>query len=124
VYWARNKRGPIYITSLIAYALAVAVFWATDNKIMFVLSMAYLSVGFIMMLITFAWKISAHTASTAGMATALWLVLGKWMLPIYVFAVLMIWARVRMGAHTISQALAGAILSIVITALVFVGLYL
>ena len=120
----RNKRGPVYVISLIAYAVGVLVFWATDNKIMFVLSVAYLSVGIMLMLITFAWKISAHAAATAGMATALSLVLGVWMLPSFVLAVLTIWARVRLGAHTILQALAGAILSIVITALVFVGLYL
>jgi membrane-associated phospholipid phosphatase len=120
----RNKRGSIYVISVIAYAVGGLVFWATDNKIMFVLSMAYLCVGFALMLITFAWKISAHAAATAGMATALWLVLGAWMLTVYVLAILTIWARVRLGAHTILQALAGAILSIVITALVFVGLYL
>lgn len=90
---------------------------------MFVLSVAYLCVGFALMLITFAWKISAHAAATAGMATALWLVLGMWMLSAYVLALLTIWARVRLGAHTILQALAGAILSIIITALVFLGLY-
>jgi membrane-associated phospholipid phosphatase len=120
----RNKRGPIYVMSLIAYAAGVLFFWATENKIMFVLSVAYLCVGFALMLITFAWKISAHAAATAGMATALSLVLGVWILPSFVLAVLTIWARVRLGAHTLLQALAGAILSIVVTALVFAGLYL
>jgi membrane-associated phospholipid phosphatase len=120
----RKKRGPIYVISSIAYAVGVLVFWATDNKIMFVLSVAYLCVGFALLLITFVWKISAHAAATAGMATALSLVLGVWMLPSFVLAVLTIWARVRLGAHTLLQALAGAILSIAITALVFVGLYL
>jgi membrane-associated phospholipid phosphatase len=120
----RNKRGPVYAISAVAYAVGVLVFWATDNKIMFVLSVAYLSVGIMLMLITFAWKISAHAAATAGMATALSLVLGVWMLPSFLLAVLTIWARVKLGAHTLLQALAGAILSIVITALVFVGLYL
>jgi membrane-associated phospholipid phosphatase len=119
----RKKRGPIYLISLIAYAVGVLFFWATENKIMFVLSVAYLCVGFALMLITFAWKISAHVAATAGMATAFWLVLGTWMLPVYVLAAAAIWARVRLRAHTILQALAGAILSIVVTALVFVGLY-
>ena len=120
----RNKRAPVYVISLVAYAVGVLFFWVTENKIMFVLSVAYLCVGFALMLITFAWKISAHAAATAGMATALWLVLGVWMFSAYVLALLTIWARVRLGAHTVLQALAGAILSIVITALVFVGLYL
>lgn len=120
----RNKRGSIYVISVIAYVVGVLFFWATENKIMFVLSVAYLCVGFALMLITFTWKISAHAAATAGMATALWLVLGVWMLPSFVLAVLTIWARVRLGAHTLLQALAGAILSIVMTALVFVRLYI
>ena len=119
----RNKRASIYVTSAITYAVGVVVFWAAENKIMFVLSVAYLCVGLALMLITFAWKISAHAAATAGMATALLLVFGVWMLPVYVLAVLTIWARVRLGAHTFLQALAGSILSIGITALVFLGLY-
>ena len=120
----RNKRGSFYAISLVAYAVGVTVFWAADNKIMFVLSMAYLCVGFAMMLITLAWKISAHAAATAGIGTALLLVFGWLMLPVYTFAVLTIWARVKLGAHTILQAFAGAIVSIVITALVFIGLYI
>ena len=120
----RNKRAPVYVISLVAYAVGVLFFWVTENKIMFVLSVAYLCVGFALMLITFAWKISAHAAATAGMATALWLVLGVWMFSAYVLALLTIWARVRLGAHTVLQAVAGAVLSIVVTALVFVGLYL
>jgi membrane-associated phospholipid phosphatase len=119
----RNKRASVYVISMIAYAVGVVVFWATENKIIFVLSVAYLCVGFALMLITLAWKISAHAAATAGMATALWLVLGAWMLPVYVLAVLTIWARVRLGAHTIAQALAGAVLSMMTTAFVFLGLY-
>jgi hypothetical protein len=120
----RKKRGIFYGISLVAYAVGVTVFWATGNRIMFVLSMAYLCVGFAMMLITFAWKISAHAAATAGMATAFWLVLGGQMLPVYVLAAVTIWARVRLGADTILQALADAIASTAITALVFLGLYL
>ena len=120
----RSKRRSIYIIGLIAYAVAVAVYWATENKIMFVLSVAYLCVCFAMMLITLVWKISAHTAATAGMAIAFCLVLGWWMLPVFVFTILMIWARVKLGAHTILQALAGAIVSIAVTAFVFVGLYI
>ena len=119
----RNKRASVYVISVIAYAVGVVVFWATDNKIMFVLSVAYFCVGFALMMITFVWKISGHTAATAGMATALWLVFGVWMLPVSVLVVLTVWARVRLGAHTILQALAGAILSIVMTAFVFLALY-
>jgi membrane-associated phospholipid phosphatase len=120
----RRKRSTFYAMSLFAYAVGVAVFWATGNRIMFVLSMAYLCVGFAMMLVTFAWKISAHTAATAGMATAFSLVLGWWMLPVYVLAAVTIWARVKLSAHTFLQALAGAVASTAITGLVFACLYI
>jgi membrane-associated phospholipid phosphatase len=36
----------------------------------------------------------------------------------------MIWTRVKLGAHTKLQALAGAIVSTAITAIVFVFLYI
>jgi len=119
----KNKRSSIYVISVFAYAVGATVFWATSNEIMFVLSVAYLCVGAAMMLITFAWKISAHVAAIAGMATAFWLVLGRGMLVVYLFTIVMFWARVKLGAHTISQALAGAVVSTVITIIVFVGLY-
>ena len=119
----RSKRASVYLISMTAYVVGIMVFFVAGNKIMFVLSVAYLCVGLALMLITLSWKISAHTAATAGMATALWLVLGVWMLPVFVLAALTIWARVRLGAHTVLQSLAGALLSIVITALVFLGLY-
>ena len=119
----RKKRGVFYAISLVAYAVGVAVFLVTGNRIMFVLSVAYLCVGFALMLITFAWKISAHAAATAGMATAFSLVLGWWMLLVYILAAVTIWARVKLGAHTVLQALVGAIVSTAITALVFARLY-
>jgi membrane-associated phospholipid phosphatase len=120
----RKERGFFYAISLVAYAVGVAVFCTTGNRIMFVLSVACFCVGSAMMLITFAWKISAHTAAIAGMATAFCLVLGTWMLLVYLLAALMIWTRVKLGAHTKLQALAGAIVSTAITAIVFVFLYI
>jgi membrane-associated phospholipid phosphatase len=120
----REKRGIFYGIGLFAYAVGIVVFWTTGNGIMFVLSTAYLCVTLAMMLITFAWKISAHAAAIAGMATAFSLVFGWGMLPVYVFVVVTIWARVKRGSHTLSQALAGAIASTAITAFVFGCLYI
>lgn len=120
----REKRGIFYGIGLFVYAVGIVVFGTTGNGIMFVLSTAYLFVTLAMMLITFAWKISAHAAAIAGMATAFSLVFRWGMLPVYVFVAITIWARVRLSAHTFSQALAGAIVSTAITAFVFVCLYI
>ena len=54
------------------------------------------------------WKISIHTSVTAGSATVLVLVLGPWALVLTALVVAVAWARVRLGAHTVSQAVVGA----------------
>ena len=54
------------------------------------------------------WKISIHTSVTAGSATILALVFGPWALVLTPLVIAVAWARVRLGAHTVSQVLVGA----------------
>jgi len=90
---------------------------------MFVVAFAYVCVTLATFLITFVWKISAHTAGIAGPTTALVFVFGTWILPLYVLSILMIWSRVKFRAHTLTQAVAGMIVAVTITALVYAVLY-
>jgi membrane-associated phospholipid phosphatase len=118
-----TKRVPLYALGLIGYTIGMATFLAFSNRLMFVMALAYPCVGLAMSLITLAWKISAHTAGIAGPTTALVFVFGAWIVPLYVLSVLMVWARVKLRAHTLSQAVAGLILATVITSIVYALFY-
>ncbi|MCJ7457286.1 hypothetical protein MUP07_11200 [Candidatus Bathyarchaeota archaeon] len=119
-----GKRVPLYGLGLLGYALGAMVFLLLGNWLMSAMALAYLCVGMGMLLITLAWKISAHTAGVAGPTTALVFVFGMWVVPLYLLSLLMIWARVRLRAHTLSQAAAGILVAILVTSLVFMAFYL
>jgi len=91
---------------------------------MFAIALAYLCVGTAAFAITVGWKISAHTAGVAGPTTALAFVLGVWMLPPYALSVVIIWARVELGAHTFGQADAGMLVAVVVTSSVCIAFHL
>jgi len=118
-----TKRVPLYALGLIGYAMGIATFLVLNNKLMFVMAAAYLCVGLAMCLITLGWKISAHTAGIAGPTTALVFVFGIWVAPLYSLSILMVWARVKLCAHTLNQAVAGLIVAITITSIVFLLFY-
>jgi membrane-associated phospholipid phosphatase len=119
-----TKRAPLYGLGLIGYAIGLATFLALNNRVMFVMALAYLCVGLAMCLITLAWKISAHTAGIAGPTTALVFVFGVWAIPLYALSIFMVWSRVKLHAHTLSQAVAGLIVAIAITGTVYSVFYL
>lgn len=119
-----KKRVPLYGMGLAGYAVGAATFFALDNRLMFVMALAYLCVGSTMFLITLLWKISAHTAGIAGPTTALLFVFGAWILPLYALSILMVWSRVKLRAHTLSQAVAGLVVAITVTSVVFFVCYL
>jgi len=119
-----SKRVPLYVPGLASYAAGALVFLALKNEIMFLIAFAYVCVTLATFLITFVWKISAHTAGIAGPTTALVFVFGTWILPLYVLSILMIWSRVKLGAHTLIQAVAGIVVAVTITGVVYAALYL
>jgi membrane-associated phospholipid phosphatase len=65
------------------------------------------------------WKISVHTGATAGAAVALLALLGPRALPALVLIPLVGWTRLTLCRHTLSQVIAGAVVGVGVTALVF-----
>ena len=111
----REMRTPFFLVALASYAAASAIFWVAQVKIMFLLSVIYVCVTFAVMVTNLFWKISIHSAAIGGLTTAIVYVFGAIATPLYVLLVPVIWARVKLGAHTYSQALSGMALSIIIT---------
>ena len=118
-----SKRILLYGLGLASYTVGAVVFLVFGNWVMFVMALAYLCVGSTMLAITFVWKISAHTAGVAGPTTALVFVFGTWTFPLYVLSILMVWSRVRLHAHTLRQAVAGLVVAIAVTGLVYLAFF-
>jgi membrane-associated phospholipid phosphatase len=114
-----KKRVPLYLPGLVWYAIGASVFWILNSKIMFVIALAYLCVASTTFTITLVWKISTHAAGIAGPTTALVFVFGPWVLPLYLLSIMMVWSRVKLGAHTLNQAVAGLLVAIAVTSCVY-----
>jgi len=114
-----RQRAPLYLPGLASYVGGATIFLTLNNKVMFAISFACICVASATFLITLTWKISAHTAGVAGPSTALVFVFGAQLLPVYLLSFLMVWSRVKSGAHTPRQAIAGLIVAVTITALVY-----
>jgi hypothetical protein len=94
------------LAAFVALLAALALLDAPKNLLLLTLSMGLASAA--VALFTLFFKASAHCTVVGHAATAGLLVLGS---PGIIFAVtlpLVVWARVALGAHTSSQALAGA----------------
>ena len=73
------------------------------------------TVGLILMIITFWWKISMHASGISGTVTFLTILYGKYVLPAFLLVFLVGWSRVVLKRHTVAQVTAGAILTAAIT---------
>jgi membrane-associated phospholipid phosphatase len=79
------------------------------------LMLCYAGNTLVMMLITRRWKISIHASGIAGPTTALIASLGIWASIFFVLLVPVGWARIKLKAHTPTQLLAGALVTVPLT---------
>lgn len=119
----KEKRHTFYVIGLAGYGLASLIFAYYSSTIMLLVSLSYFFVTLACMLVNFKWKISVHTAGIGGPATALTYVYGLPGAASFLLAVALVWARVKLRAHTLPQAVAGVILSSLITLAVCLLLY-
>jgi len=120
---SQGERRPIFfIPALAAYVSAAVVFLWLQCKILYLLSVSYLSISLIVLLVTLFWKISIHMAGLTGPITALTLALGANYALLYLLALPLGWARTELEAHTVPQVVSGAAVGVGVTALVYLGL--
>lgn len=65
----------------------------------------------ILLIITLGWKISIHTSGVTGPVTALVFQMGAKMLPFFLLALPVAWARLELKAHNLKQVIAGTLLT-------------
>jgi membrane-associated phospholipid phosphatase len=73
------------------------------------------TIGFILMIITFWWKISMHASALSGTITFLAILYGKFALPAFLLVFLVGWSRVVLKRHTAAQVTMGAVLTAILT---------
>lgn len=66
-------------------------------------------------LVNLRWKMSAHAMGAAGALAGLTYAFGAVLLPAYALIPVVGWARLRLGAHTLMQVVAGACAGVVLT---------
>jgi len=119
----RERRAIVYLIGLLCFVIASLIFWLLNFHIMFLISMAYVFVTSAVFIINLFWKISAHSAGVAGPTTALVYVFGPTLIPLYVVTLLVIWVRLKIKVHNLKQLIAGALIAIFITLLVYTILW-
>lgn len=119
----KEKRRIFYAIGLIGYGLASIVFAYYASTIMLLLALSYFFVTLACALVNFKWKISVHTAGIGGPATSFTYIYGLVGSLSFILVAALIWARVKLEAHTLLQSVAGAVLSSLITLAVCLLLY-
>jgi hypothetical protein len=127
-----NRTRPFFVGIASTLAAVIVLFVTSESSGLAVALGLFHALNLVMiMLVNLRWKISVHMASLAGVASMLLVV--SWLvepaLPTYPFATLRIvwilvllipvlaWARVRTGAHTRLQVVAGTSFGLFIPAL-------
>lgn len=90
-------------------SMAVLLWGQAPPVLVLVASLSALQTG-VFLLITLWWKISAHSLTATGLAVAGFFTIGMAAMPAVFLAVLVAWSRVQLGAHTLAQTVAGALL--------------
>jgi membrane-associated phospholipid phosphatase len=100
-----------------SYVLGTAFLWIFNAPTtMVALMVSYVITSLVMMVITLRWKISIHAAGVAGPSMFLVLKYNLVLWPFLIVTLLVCWSRWRLRVHTIEQVLAGATLSVIVTA--------
>jgi membrane-associated phospholipid phosphatase len=104
----RSERTGLYLVSIASTLVgSVLLYLLGAPATLLRLLVAGIGVIGMCMLINFKWKISVHSASIASLATITTIYLGQAGLVVWLCAVIVGWARIRTGNHTVPQVLAG-----------------
>jgi hypothetical protein len=97
-------------------ALAILLAWHASRALLATVASVVIGVVIAMAITHGArWKVSLHLGGIAGSVTVFVLLFGPLLLVLTPLVALVGWARWRVGAHTVAQAVVATILAVVIT---------
>jgi drug/metabolite transporter (DMT)-like permease len=106
----------LVISSILAPLIPIAVIYVFRGPLPLLVGlMSALMVILVNLLVTFKWKISQHTSAMAASATLAAALLGVAAWPSLLLVPLVAWARVKVGAHTVLQTIAGGTVGFAVT---------
>jgi len=106
---------PVLLSLVVAVAPLVLLITFHGPRLMIVGAVSALTLILFNLVITFGWKISQHVSGIAASATLITATLGIGAAPVLLLIPLVAWARVRVGAHTVMQTVAGGVAGTTIT---------
>ena len=112
----RDARAKPFFIAIVSYIFGFIL--SVDLRAPVLLSglmFAYSINTFVMFLITLSWKISVHAAGITGPLSVLIFKLGIAWAPLYAIVLPVGFMRIRLKQHSLSQVIAGAVLSALIT---------
>ena len=114
----RQDRFVPLVVGILSYFIGVLVCLALNvNHFLTLLLLCYSVNTGVVLLITLKWKISVHTTGISGPIAALILLLGPLGAIFAVIYPLVIWSRVLLKKHTLSQAICGGVQGFFLTVL-------
>jgi len=108
----------ILATMLAAVGPVVLLLLFDGPRLLLVACLSALFLAVTNLAITFVWKISQHVSGVAATVTLITATLGVGASPILLLIPLVAWARVKVGAHTVGQTLAGGVVGVTIPLLI------
>jgi membrane-associated phospholipid phosphatase len=112
----RSERTIPFAGAILSYTVGGIALWLLRAPpTVTALMLCYAGNTVLMLLITFRWKISVHASGIAGPVTVLTEVLGAWASIFFALLIPVAWARLTLRAHTPTQILAGALVTILAT---------
>ncbi|WKV74201.1 phosphatase PAP2 family protein [Streptomyces sp. PCS3-D2] len=128
-YWGdrhvRRRQDRLIVLPGVIISVATCItlmFTLSAPREMSALVLAMLATLVAILAITTAWKISVHTAVSAGALVMLAFAYGPWVLVAVPLVALVGWSRVVLRDHTLAQVLAGTVLGAVLAGAVFTWL--
>jgi membrane-associated phospholipid phosphatase len=114
----RTERNYPLILVILSYVLGTVILYALNAPaITTILMFCYFSNTLILFFINLYWKISIHALGVAGPSIALIYVYGPFGVIFSLIIPLVMWSRLYLNKHTVSQVIMGAMLGLVFTAL-------
>jgi len=118
----REERPRFILVSLTSDVLALLfLHFLGGPQLLIVMVLTYFCLALVMFTISNFWKISMHMAGVGGFSTALVFVFGTPALLALISLPLVAWARWHRRKHTVDQLIAGTLVGVLITVLVFRG---
>ncbi len=112
----RSERNAPYLLSLVLLIFTYFFLWMLKApSLLLAATLASIGNTFFIFIVNIFWKISAHMMGAAAPLVTFSFAFGKWVLPFYLFLVLIGWSRVRLKAHTVAQVVAGGLAGLLLT---------